>query len=459
MKRRDFLQKATLAGSVTLIAGQSFLADASAKPKKQKSVIVIGAGFSGLAAAHKLTKAGVKVTVLEARNRIGGRVFSYKPPEANGQVIELGAEWVGASHERLLALCKEYDLALRDNRFNSHLVYQGKYFKPEEWDFSEKMNAFWDKRREIWAGFNDKQHQQIDKMDWWRYLSTLGIEDRDMDLRELLDSTDFGESNRYVSAFAAFAEYAESSDYNEMDFKIIGGNGLLAEKLADTVGRENIQLQQKVTVVRQTKSGVEVVCEKGGQANTLSADYLICTAPTYSVLNVIQWEPGLSSVMKDALHALQYARIGKFPVIFKERFWGVENFDCVTDGPGHYFYHGTKDQPGDTGILISYATGDKADVLNAQPMEKRLQLILESLKPAFGDVSKYVKAETKYYWGKDPYSYGAYAIYGKGQWFGIMPALQQPHGRVLFAGEHLAEWQGFMEGAIVSGEEAADAII
>jgi monoamine oxidase len=453
MNRRNFIETTVLAGGVLALPVDTW---SDILPgKKPSHVLIIGAGFAGLAAAYHLKKAGVKTTLLEARTRIGGRVFSYKVPGAENQVIELGAEWVGASHERVISLCKEFNLTLFNNQFDTHLIYNGEYKKAGEWDFSPEMNAFWKKRREIWANMSEKQKAALDKMDWWRYLSKMNLTEQDMDLRELADSTDFGESNRHVSAYAALSEYAESSDKNEMDLKIQGGNDLLASKMADAIGRENILTGKKVLSVKQDKSGVTVTCE-GGQ--TFTAERLICTAPTYSVMK-INWDPVLPPNTTDGLNSLQYARIGKFPVVFKERFWGSENFDCLTDGPGHYFYHGTKDQPGKQGVLISYATGDKADVLNAQSPERRLQLILDSLKPAFGDVSKYVQGETKYYWGKDPYSYGAYAIYGKGQWLGLMPELKKPHGRVLFAGEHLADWQGFMEGAINSGEEAAESLL
>jgi monoamine oxidase len=71
----------------------------------------------------------------------------------------------------------------------------------------------------------------------------------------------------------------------------------------------------------------------------------------------------------------------------------------------------------------------------------------------------YAKAIATYSWQRDKYTDGAYALYRPGQWFGIRPILQRPHGKVLFAGEHLADWQGFMEGAIETGEAAATALI
>jgi len=450
MKRREFLHATALLGGALALPNDSF--SVAEKPARPKHVLVIGAGFAGLAAAYKLKQRGIRVTVLEARNRVGGRVYSHNPLEGKDLVIELGAEWVGQSHQRVIELCNEFNLELRNNQFDTHLIYQGGYSKANEWRLSDEMERFWEKRRVYWEELSGKDKTAMDKMDWWRFLSLKGFTDRDLDIRELMDSTDFGESIRSVSAYSAMGEYAESSDKNEMDFKIIGGNALLARKMAEAVGTENILLGHSVKTVNQDKQGVSLVCQDG---KTFTADRLICTAPTYSVLKM-NWNPGLPSSVTEALHSLQYARIGKFPVVFSERFWGTENFDCVTDDVGHYFYHGTKDQPGKEGVLISYAIGDKADVLNAQPGERRKQLVLESLKPAFGDLRKYVVSDLKYYWGKDSFSYGAYAKYGIGQWSEVMPVLRRPFRSVHFAGEHLADWQGFMEGAVNSGEDAVD---
>ena len=85
-------------------------------------------------------------------------------------------------------------------------------------------------------------------------------------------------------------------------------------------------------------------------------------------------------------------------------------------------------------------------------------MINQSLSPFFGDVKSKIEKQTNYYWGDDEYSKGAYAIYGKGQLFGLQPILKRPYLHTHFAGEHLADWQGFMEGAINTGEDAAAAI-
>ena len=205
MNRRDFLLKSTLAGSTVLLNPKtsSYL---SSLGKRPESVLIIGAGFAGLAAAMKLKSEGIKVTILEARKRIGGRVFSNQPVKARGQVIELGAEWVGNSHERVITLCNEFGLKLENNQFETDLILGGKLSKVGNWGFSPEMDKFWENKVSIWENMSEAQRKKLDKTDWWRYLSTQGVTEKDLLMRDLMDSTDFGESIRHTSAYAAFAE-------------------------------------------------------------------------------------------------------------------------------------------------------------------------------------------------------------------------------------------------------------
>jgi monoamine oxidase len=449
--RRDFLKQTTILTAGAAILPSSFRINTILKPK----VIIIGAGLAGLAAAYKLTKKDCEVTILEARNRIGGRVFSYIMDKSDNLVIELGAEWVGASHTRIIDLCKEFGLELLNNRFDSHLIYSDRYSPKGSWNYSAEWQNKFNQILTDYEKFTETDKKKLDKMDWWRFLTNNGISERDLEIRELLDSTDFGESIRHVSAYAALAEYAESSEKNEMDYKIKGGNSRLVEKLAEKIGSENIKLKHRVTEISQTAGGVTVVCHDGSK---FEADKLICTVPTYSILK-INWNPTFPEEKIEALCALQYARINKNAFLFNERFWKDESFDMVTDVYGHYFYHATKNQKSGKGALISYTIGDKADVIHRQNNEFKKGVAVNSLKPAFGDVSDKILKQVNYYWGIDEYSKGAYALYGAGQWFTVMPALKEKFMNVYFAGEHLADWQGFMEGAINTGEEAANEII
>src|SRR5437870_3281275 len=106
--RRDFLKQSAILAAGALILPDAFNINLNNKPK----IVVIGAGFSGLSAAYKLTQRGFEVTVLEARNRIGGRVFSHVIDKDDNLVVELGGEWVGNSHTRIQELCNEFHLEL-----------------------------------------------------------------------------------------------------------------------------------------------------------------------------------------------------------------------------------------------------------------------------------------------------------------------------------------------------------
>lgn len=446
--RRTFIKQVSLASGALLFPTTSF---GEVFSPYQKKVIIIGAGFSGLAAAYKLKQKNIDCVVLESRSRIGGRVFSHQMTDE--LVVELGGEWVGESHTRIQELCGEFKLELFNNQFDSHLIYKGDYSPAGQWDYSDGWNTKMDRLLEDYGQLSERDKLTMDQMDWWRYLVQNGCDGRDLDIRELLDSTDFGESIRQVSAYSAMAEYAESSEKNEMDLKIRGGNGMLAERLAENIGKENILLKHTVKRIEQDDK-VKVYCDNG---KVFEADKIICAIPTFA-MHKIDWQPGLPTEKISAINELQYARINKHALLFNERFWKDENFDMITDQSPHYFYHATKNQKSQQGVLISYSIGEKAAVIANQSKAWNANMIGTTLNPHFGDVQGQLEDQINYYWGTDMYSKGAYALYGKDQWFRVRPILQAPFLNTHFCGEHLADWQGFMEGAINTGEEAAEAI-
>ena len=189
-----------------------------------------------------------------------------------------------------------------------------------------------------------------------------------------------------------------------------------------------------------------------------TADACVCTAPVAS-LRKIKFNPPLPAVQANALEQLTYARIVKNSVLFDKRFWKAEDFSMVSDTASHYYFHSTQGQPGPEGILCSYAIGEKADLLASQSDERRLKIVIRDLVDFDEDAPRLAKGIASYAWQRDEYTHGAYALYRPGQWFGIRPILPRPHGKVLFAGEHIADWQGFMEGAIETGESAAASLM
>ena len=453
--RRQFIKDAALL-SGGLMLSSSFLANCVCPGKKK--VIIIGAGFAGLMAAYTLHKRNIDFEILESRDRIGGRVFSHFFGGSDNLVVELGAEWVGLDHNLLISLCKEFNLELEDNRFKTQAIYRGEYHQRLDDIISRDWTVKYETLLADYKSLNDNQRDRIDhkldKTDWWRYLVDNGCNGRDLDLKELVDSTDFGESIREISAFAAINEYTSNSygSSNQMDFKIKGGNIQLANKLLGFF-KNKIRMNTHVLKVVQTNK-VKVYCTDNYIAE---GDKLICTAPALAV-SKIKWLPELPESMATALDGLQYARINKNAVLCCKRFWEKEDFDMITDMPGHYFYHATKNQTAatDRGVLISYTIGDKAAVIANQSEQWRADIVSNSLYPAFGDIIRQIDQQVLQYWGNDQYSRGAYAVYGKGQWFEVFDKLTPSHIHTHFAGEHLSEdWGGFMEGALETGRDAA----
>ena len=447
--RRDFLRILGAGSAGIALSTQNVFAQ-----KRKKSCVIIGAGFSGLAASYKLKTAGWNVTILDARNRIGGRVFSYSLPENKDLICELGAEWVGESHNRLIALCSDFKIPLQKHQFDDYLLQDGKVSRPGAWGFSKQAEQAFEKAKALYPKLTVSQQTKLDKIDWWTYLEKSGYSEPDLIIRDLMDSTDFGESIRHVSAYAALAEYAESSPKNEMDYKMTGGNSRLTQEFVRRIGEENIKTNTLVTDVVQYKGNVTV--KTAGV--DYKADACICTAPTQSLLK-IKFDPPLPSEQTEAAEKLIYARICKNSVLYENRFWKDENFSMVSDVTSHYYFHSTQNQAGREGILTSYAIGEKADILASQSNERRMKIITNDLVDFDRDAPRLAKGIASYAWQRDIYTDGAYALYRPGQWFGIRPILQRPHGKVMFAGEHLADWQGFMEGAIITGEAAAESLI
>ena len=446
--RRQFLVGLGAATAGVLLAPNVF------SQRRKHSCVVIGSGLSGLAAAYKLKNAGWNVTILEARNRIGGRVFSHSFKEEPNLISELGAEWVGESHERLKALCSDFKIPLQRHQFEDRLMQNGRVSQPGEWGFSPQAKAAFEKLIKNYDKLTLAQKTSLDQLDWWTFLENKGFTQPDLIIRDLMDSTDFGESIRHVSAFAALAEYAESSPHNEMDYKMTGGNSRLVNEFAKRVGTENIRLATRVIEVKQRAGKVSVTTDKG----VFDGDACVCTAPVAS-LKKIRFDPPLPASHRDALEKLTYARIVKNSVLFDERFWKAEDFSLVSDTASHYYFHSTQNQAGKSGVLCSYAIGEKADLLASQDNERRMKVVARDLVDLEPRAPQLARSIASYAWQRDEFTHGAYALYRPGQWFGLRPIIARPHGKVLFAGEHIADWQGFMEGAIETGESAADALI
>ncbi|HEX4065774.1 MAG TPA: FAD-dependent oxidoreductase [Acidobacteriaceae bacterium] len=454
ISRRSFLAGAGLAA-----CGLSMRAQLLRSAKPQHSCVIVGAGLAGLTAAYRLSTAGWKVTVLEARNRAGGRAWSYRFAQAPELSCEMGGEWIGKDHKQILALTRELNVGLEPHAYRVWLLQHDQMHAPGSWNFSEQSRAAWKSFMEQYKKYDDHDKRKLDEYDWWTWLGKIGMTDQDRRIREIMDSTDYGESIREVSAFVAADEYVDTDYINpnntdEMDYHVRGGNSELVNTLVSRLPAGSVRLNSAVTSITQNAGKVTAATA----TESFTADACIFAAPS-SVLNSIRFEPALSPFKSLAADELQYGRIIKTQMLFDKRFWPADEFSLMSDETSHQYYHSTLGQAGTKGILCSYACGDKADVLAAQSKPDRQAQLMRDLAAVSPDAKAALIDSFDHPWQLDPWVHGAYAIYRPGQWFRIRPLLEEPHGKVLFAGEHIADWQGFMEGAVSTGEIAAQHLL
>ena len=417
--------------------------------------VVIGGGLAGLSAALHLSREGWRVTVLEARTRVGGRVHTYRFPEAPELNCEMGGEWIGRGHHHMLRLCSELGLDLEDHAFRVWLLRSGVLSAPGEWSFSANSIHAWNTLKRRFHLATPQERLAFDQANWWQMLHRQGFTPEDLRLRDLLDSLEVGESIRRTSALAAAEEYM-GRDYmqpletSQQDFHVRGGNTMLVNALVNNLPDRAVLTDRKVNAVSQSIEGVRV--QAGNEV--FLADACVCAVPA-SILSKVVWEPALPAAQAAAAEDLQYARIVKTQMLFSHRFWPADDFSLLTDRTSQQFLHTTLGQPGDRGILCNYSTGDKADVLAAQDDLGRNRLLLADLAGVPNAESARLLSTFCTPWQRDELAGGAYAVYGPGQLSRIRPLLRQPHGCIAFAGDHLGDDHGYMEGAVASGKAAA----
>ena len=452
--RRDFLGGAALAVCNLPLGRYAFAA------RPVHSCIVVGAGLAGLSAAYRLTQAGWNVTVLEARDRPGGRAWSYRFPEAPELVCEMGGEWIGKHQDHIMDLCTELKVPLEPHAYKLWVLQAGQLKKPGEWQFSAAAHTAWDKFVAQWKRETPVQRAEMDQYDWWAWLRKIGFPEKDLQLREMIDSTDIGESSRVASALVEAESYVEEDYLNpdetdDMDFHVVGGNTNLVNAIIARLPAGTLRLNSPVVSITERAGMVTVATAH----EKFSADSCVFAAPS-SVIPSIRFDPPLIAAQAQAAEELEYGRIIKTQILCHSRFWGAENFSLFSDETSQQYFHTTQGQPGPRGILCSYAVGDRADVLASQTDARRQEIVTRDLRAVSDEAATSVFATYAKAWQDDPYVHGAYAVYHPGQWLRVRHDLHRAHGKVLFAGEHLSVGsQGFMDGAIETGEAAAKALL
>jgi monoamine oxidase len=426
------------------------------------TVIVAGAGLAGLSAARALEARGAAVTLVEARDRVGGRVWTLRDGFAERQHAEAGADLIENEQEHVKQLARE--LGLRPVRIlRGSFGYYGpdargvrrihdspgafatlaKRLQPEIREF-KLAEERWDSA--VAASF--ARRSVADWLDAVGAPSNLRAGVRAFRGFFLADPED-------LSLLPIVEQFAGGGTPGEgVILRIPGGNDRLTTLAAKRL-RGAPLLDTAVRRIRRRKSDVIVTVGTGDRTSELRANYVVCALPASTARDLI-FDPPLPDPQHDALARLRYGCATRLLLQFDRRFWRARGRPLAfgTDLPIGAVWDGNEQQKGRAGILSFLAGGQASKAL--QELLRRDGVVGVAKQIGWlGRPSTIVTARA-IAWDEDPWVRGGYAYFDPGFDPLWRAWLARPAGRIVFAGEHTSiKWQGYMNGAIESGLRAA----
>lgn len=474
--RRAFLAGAAGVATAAAAVAWGYRVSPASRPRPsgRERILVVGGGLSGLVAAQGLVARGHDVTVLEAKQRAGGRILTVRAPWRDGLFVEAGATHVVGEPD-LLALFAEMGVALEKRPSTPGLapLARVRYFHRQRVVMpagagATESDAFTPEERAL--GFEGRMKKYLAPAT--RFDPTLPLP------RELaaLDRTTGGDYLRWQQASPGFVAHVDAmlglgddgiegmsalgllqmwaAIRREMRFgpslRVVGGSDRLPAAIAARLGGRLI-CGAAVRSVQQDAGGVTVSFERAGVRDTWHGDRAICALPP-GPLAAVEFHPALSPAKARALRELGMENVTRVWLQADERFWiqrghaGRAETDLAI-GPVR---DETDGMSGTAGILGAYVTRGEARRLAAMDDGARAGTVLDQIELVHPGMRAHCTATASHCWQSDPFQRGAYAYFKPGQLFGLVPHLASPEGRVHFAGDHASYRPGFMHGALTA---------
>jgi monoamine oxidase len=481
MRRREFLQQSALTLGALAASRLKTLA-ASERVEitrsRRKSVVIIGAGLSGLSAAYQLTQAGHDVTILEARTRAGGRVHTLREPFSDGLHAEAGAMFVPDTHDLTRHYVKLLGLTLvpiQERKSTPTLYLQGRRFDPPEQDkiawplnlSPEEKRLGLDRMTEKYVvgalkeignpqamSWPPDSLKKYDRMTYAEFLRSRGASPDAVRLLRLNDADLSGDGVESVSALMVLREAALNYNENQL-YTIKGGTDSLPKALAARLA-SRIRYGVPVVKIEHDAQSVKIMFLQTGERVPIAADYLICAVP-FTLLREIEVSPPFSPEKQRAVRELPYTSVARVYLQSRREFWNGEGLgvSAYTDLPIMAIINSTLNQPGTRGILESYSAGEHARAMTARNEMERIQFTLSQIEKVYPGIRKNFEGGASVAWDEDRWARGAFAWFKPGQMSELLAHIARAEGRIHFAGEHTSDWPGWMQGALQSGHRAA----
>ena len=423
-------------------------------------VVIIGAGVSGLSAACELRKSGLSILLLEARDHIGGRVWTRHEPGMSAP-IELGAEFIHGRVPETFELLHEVGKAALDTSGAHWTLRDGKLVQNTEDLFGDIQNAL--ERSKILEKPDVTFQAWLDRSDQYGLSSEAATM-----AKAFVEGFDAADPAR-VSAQSIAEEWSEGGMLDSPQFRPLGGYSSVLSALAGSLERDNIrlQLQSVVEAVRWQRGAVEIDVTRFDTTFTIKAKTAIVTLPL-GVLQAgsVRFTPDLTA-KQPALEGLAFGPVLKLSLRFRQAFW--EEIDGGKYA-GAAFFHSADTAfptfwtslPLRSALMTAWIAGPKAAQLSTREMPYIIGKALESLATVFGGKAPDefgLEAAYLHNWQTDPFARGAYSYIAAGGSEARSILAAPLEDTLFFAGEATDEDEGStVTGALQSGARVAKEI-
>jgi monoamine oxidase len=482
--RRGFLRDAAAAGAATTAFGVfAQRARAAAPPGR---VVVVGAGLAGLSAAYRLKQAGITAEVHEASDRVGGRCWTLRGFFADGQIVERGGELIDQSHFAMRNLANQLGFKL-DNLLQAEQngTEQTSWFDGARYSYEEAtadLKAAWQKiHKDVSAAsyptlfdLSTPRGRELDAMsivDWINETFEGGINSKIGQLLDVAYNIEYGaESSEqsslnllYLLAYSGQGQLRVFGPSNEK-YHVVGGNDQVTTKLGQLLAGQ-ITMGSQLTAVRVTAAGRwELTFTQGTATKIVTADRVVLALP-FSILrsSVNFSRAGWERLKEVAIREQGMGTNSKLHVQFTSRPWRGLGYNGETFSDRGYqnTWEVSRAQAGASGILVNY-TGGKvgASFGSGTPESRALQFLAQAEPVLPGITDAYNGRAAIEFWPGYEWTRGSYSYWKVGQYTKFAGMEGRRQGTCHFAGEHTSiDFQGYLNGAVETGERAASEIL